>query len=386
MQYRQFGKLNIKPSLLGFGTMRLPIIDGDDSKINEKEAIRMLRHAIDNGVNYIDTAYTYHGEQSEILVGKALQNGYRDKVILATKNPTWLIHASEDWDKYLNEQLEKLKTNSIDFYLQHCLDAEGWEKFKKFNLWDKAMKAKAEGKIKYFGFSFHDEYEVFADILDASDWDFCQIQLNYLDTDYQAGLKGLEKAASKNIGVIIMEPLRGGKLVNGIPENILKQIESFHIKRKPVEWAFRWLAHHQGVSTILSGMSTMEQVEENIKLFSQKDMVPGCMGEKELVLFQNLATQWKDMKLIGCTGCQYCMPCPNGVNIPECFNAYNYANSAMGDAHDVSRRKYKELSTNKNDASNCIECGACESVCPQNIPIIETLKALHEELIKDSYI
>lgn len=382
MQYRHFGKINVKTSLLGFGTMRLPVINGNDSKINEEEAIKMIRYAIDNGVTYIDTAYPYHGGNSETLVGKALQDGYRDKVILATKNPTWLINTAEDWDKYLNEQLSKLKTDHIDFYLQHCFDADGWKKFKKLNLWEKAMKAKAEGKIKYFGFSFHDEYEVFADILDSYDWDFCQIQLNYLDTDYQAGIKGLEKAAAKNIGVVIMEPLRGGKLVNDLPGNILNQIESFHISHKPVEWAFKWLAHRQEVTAILSGMSTMEQVKENIELFSREDMVPGCMSKEELTFFEDLATQWKNMKLVGCTNCQYCMPCPNGVNIPECFNAYNYAHSARGDAHEVSRKKYKILTKNQNDASNCVECGACESACPQKIPIIETLKTLHEELVK----
>ncbi|NLM76338.1 MAG: aldo/keto reductase [Clostridiaceae bacterium] len=382
MQYRHFGKLNISPSLLGFGCMRFPLKGEKDSDIDRDEAIKMIRYGIDNGINYVDTAYSYHGGQSEFLVGEALSDGYRDKVMLATKNPTWHVKTADDWDNFLEEQLKRLKTDRIDFYLQHCLDFDSWNKFKELNLWEKAMKAKAEGKIKYFGFSFHDDYEVFADILDTYDWDFCQIQLNYLDTDFQAGLKGLEKAQSKNIGVIIMEPLRGGKLVHNVPENILAKFRDYPVQRKPVEWALRWLCHHPGISVVLSGMSTIEQVKENIEICSREDMIPGCMSEKELSFINNLANEWKEMKQINCTGCNYCMPCPNNVNIPECFRAYNYAHSVRGDAHDVSRQKYKWLTDNFADASNCIECGACESACPQHLPIIETLKVLHEELIK----
>lgn len=382
MQYRHFGKLNKKPSLLGFGAMRLPVINGNNRGIDEQEAIRMIRYAIDNGVNYVDTAWPYHGEQSEIVVGKALKDGYREKVMLATKNPTWLINKAEDWDEYLDKQLQKLDTDSIDFYLQHCLDKEGWEKFRRFNLWDRAMAAKKSGKIKYFGFSFHDRYEVFEDILDTYDWDFCQIQYNYLDTDYQAGLKGLKKAASKNIGVIVMEPLRGGKLVNGLPKNILDKMDAYPVKRKPVEWALRWIANHPEVSTILSGMSTFEQVEENVRLCSMPDIVPNSLSSDELTFIEQLANEWKSMKLIGCTGCNYCMPCPNGVNIPGSFKIYNYGHSAMADAESVSRKDYKKFIDEKCDASLCVECGSCESACPQHLPIIETLKTLHAELTK----
>lgn len=382
MQYRHFGKLNIKPSLLGFGAMRLPVINGNDKEINTEEAVKIIRYAIDNGVNYVDTAWPYHGGQSEIVVGKALKDGYRQKVMLATKNPTWLINKAEDWDEYLDKQLQKLETDSIDFYLQHCLDKDGWEKFKRLNLWDKAMAAKKSGKIKYFGFSFHDDYEVFEDILDSYDWDFCQIQYNYLDTDYQAGLKGLERAASRNIGVIIMEPLRGGKLVHGLPKDILDKMEAYPVKRKPVEWALRWIANHPGVSTILSGMSTLEQVEENIRLCSLPDMVPNNMAKDELAFIEELANEWKAKKLIGCTGCNYCMPCPNNVNIPGSFSIYNYRHSAMADAESASKKDYKKFIDDSCDASQCIECGACESACPQHLPIIEILKVLHAELTK----
>jgi predicted aldo/keto reductase-like oxidoreductase len=380
MQYRHFGKLNLKPSVLGFGAMRMPVIDGKYDQINIDEAIRMIRYAIDNGVNYIDTAWGYHDGKSEPLVGMALKDGYREKVMLATKNPTWHIHKTEDWDYYLNEQLKRLETDHIDFYLQHALDKNGWEKFKRLGLWEKAMEAKKAGKIKYIGFSFHDEYEVFADILDTYDWDFCQIQLNYLDTDYQAGLKGLEKAASKNIGVVIMEPLRGGRLANGLPDFIIRSMEEYPVKRNPVDWALRWLANLPGVATILSGMSTFEQVEENIQLCSSPDMGPNKMSKEEVDFILDLANRWKSMKQIGCTNCKYCMPCPNGVNIPVCFSVYNYFHSTNPDAWDKGHKDYKELISNSSDAALCIECGQCEGACPQHLPIIETLKIIRNEL------
>ena len=378
MQYRHFGKLNLKPSLLGFGTMRLPVVGGNPSDIDREPAIRMIRYAIDHGVNYIDTAWSYHGEQSEIVIGLALKDGYREKVMLATKNPTWLIKKPQDWNGYLDKQLKKLDTG-IDFYLQHCLDREGWEMFRKLGLWDKAMEAKKSGKIKYFGFSFHDDPDVFLEILDTYDWDFCQIQLNYLDADYQAGLKGLERAASKNTGVVVMEPLRGGRLVNGLPEDIANKMKSYPVSRSPAEWGLRWVANQPGVSVILSGMNTLEQVKDNIRICSAPDIVPGGMSPEVLSFIGGLAEEWKAMKLIGCTGCNYCMPCPNGVHIPDCFSAYNCRHSAMADAKRISGESYKKLTDTGHDASQCLECGACESACPQHLPIIETLKKLHAE-------
>lgn len=383
MQYRHFGKLNLSPSLLGFGVMRLPVVKkGKSTVIDEDEAVKMIRHAIDQGVNYVDTAWPYHNGESEIITGIALQEGYREKVMLATKSPTWLMKKPEDWDYYLDKQLEKLKTDHIDFYLQHCLDEESYETFQRLNLWEKAMEAKKAGRIKYFGFSFHDEQDLFMEILDAYDWDFCQIQLNYLDTDYQAGLAGLERAAQKNLGVIIMEPLRGGRLVNGVPQDLLTKMEEHPAQYRPVEWALRWLAHRPEVSTILSGMSTMEQVEDNIALCSAADMVPNHLSQEDLSFIDDIATSWHSMKLIGCTGCNYCMPCPQGVNIPGCFSQYNYAHSAHANSESVARSRYKELMNKNQDASRCIACGACEEACPQHLPIIETLSSLHGELEK----
>ena len=381
MQYRHFGKLNVNPSLLGFGTMRFPVIqDGEQTKIESKETIKMLRHAIDKGVNYIDTAWGYHNGESEIITGLALKDGYREKVMLATKSPSWLIKKPEDWDLYLDRQLKKLDTDHIDFYLQHTLDRDFFKMFNDNNIWEKAMEAKKLGKIKYFGFSFHDDLEVFNEIIDAYEWDFCQIQLNYLDTDYQAGIKGLEKAASKNMGVIIMEPLRGGRLVNGLPKDLVDKMEAYPIKRRPVEWALRWLANRPEVSVILSGMSTVEQVDDNIALLSSKDMLPGNMSPQEIDFIYSIAEEWRNKKLIGCTGCNYCMPCPQGVDIPGCFSLFNYAHSAEVNAKNYSRKGYKKKLEEKHDATQCIECGACEDACPQHLPIIETLKRLHDEL------
>jgi predicted aldo/keto reductase-like oxidoreductase len=340
----------------------------------------MIRYAIDHGVNYVDTAWSYHDGESEIVTGQALKNGYREKVMLATKNPTWLINKPEDWDYYLDEQLKKLQTEHIDFYLQHSLSADSWSRFKKFGIWNKVMDAKKAGKIKYFGFSFHDEYEVFSDILDTYDWDFCQIQFNYLDTDYQAGLKGLARAKSKNIGVIVMEPLRGGRLATGLPDDLVERMNAYPVKRSPVEWALRFVANQPAVSTVLSGMSTFEQVEDNLRICSAPDITPDNMSPDELSFLSGLAAEWKSKKMINCTGCSYCMPCPQGVDIPGCFSIYNYRHSANADAEEISGSNYKALSDKNNSAVNCAECGACEKACPQHIPVITTLKLLHNEL------
>jgi predicted aldo/keto reductase-like oxidoreductase len=380
MQYREFGKLNLKPSVLGFGAMRLPVINDKYGQIDYEEAKRMLRYAIDNGVNYIDTAWTYHEKTSELFIGEALKDGYREKVMLATKNPIWLINEPDEWDRILDQQLTKLQTDYIDFYLQHSLDKGSWNKCKEFNLWDKAMEAKKAGKIKYIGFSFHDSYDVFEEIIDTYDWDFCQIQLNYLDTDYQAGIKGLEKAASKNIGVVIMEPLKGGRLATGLPEDLLKKMEEYKVKRSPVEWALRWLANRPEVSVILSGMSTFEQVEQNIRSCSSPDMAANKMSDEELSFITDLANEWKSRRQIGCTGCNYCMPCPNDVFIPDNLSLYNLFHSTDTNAQRDARKGYKELSEFGKGANNCIECGLCEDACPQHLPIMKTLSTIHDEL------
>ncbi|SHE92176.1 hypothetical protein SAMN02745195_01443 [Thermoanaerobacter uzonensis DSM 18761] len=368
MQYRKFGKLDIAVSALGFGLMRLPVIDKDNNKIDEAEAIKMIRYAIDNGVNYIDTAWPYHGGNSEIVAGKALKDGYREKTFLATKLPTWLINEKEDMDKYLNEQLKKLQTDHIDFYLLHALDKSKWENMKRVDALSWAEKKKQEGKIRYIGFSFHDEYPVFQEIVDYYDkWDFCQIQYNYMDIDVQAGEKGLKYAASKGLGVVIMEPIRGGRLANP-PKAVMDIWGTAKVKRTPAEWALQWLWNQPEVSVVLSGMSTFEQLKENIE--SAKMSGINTLTKEELEIVSKVRNKYKELSPIACTGCNYCMPCPNGVNIPRNFELYNEAH--MYNTYEANRRDYENLGDAK--ASSCIECGTCESVCPQHLTIIDYLK------------
>lgn len=369
MQYRKFGKLDVKVSALGFGSMRLPIIGNDYSKIDEDEAIKMMRYAVDNGVNYIDTAYPYHEGNSEYVVGKALKDGYREKTYLATKLPSWLINEKTDMDKYLNEQLKKLDTDYIDFYLLHALDKERWDNYKKLDVFSWIEKVKKEGKIKYIGFSFHDELKVFKSIIDDYDkWDFCQIQYNYMDINHQAGTNGLKYAASKGLGVVIMEPIRGGKLAGNPPEDIKKLWDTAEIKRKPAEWALEWVWNQPEVSIVLSGMSTMEQVKDNIKSASNSGI--NKLTSEELKLINSVRDTYRSLSPVGCTACNYCMPCPNGVKIPNNFTIYN--ESHMYNNYDEALKSYNNL--NEGKASSCIECGTCETKCPQHLTIIDNLK------------
>ena len=374
MQKRKMGKLGTEVSLLGFGCMRLPIIDGDTKNIDLEHATKMIRYAIDNGVNYVDTAWGYHGGESEPTVGKALADGYRDKVFLATKNPTWLIEKPEDWDYYLDQQLARLGTDHIDFYLQHALSASGWQKFKDLGLYERAMAAKAAGKIRNFGFSFHDKQEVFMDILQSYDWDFCQIQYNYLDVDYQAGMAGLKAAADKGMAVIIMEPLRGGRLAAGLPQEIETMLNNANPAYTPAQWAIRWLADQKEVTVILSGMSNFEQTEQNVATCQDPSLLIGSLSTTEKEVLLEVATKWHARIKIGCTSCEYCMPCPQGINIPGCFSAYN--NASMFDAWEQGAKSYSRVIEEKKDASLCVSCGACEAACPQHLEIIATLKEL----------
>jgi predicted aldo/keto reductase-like oxidoreductase len=376
MLYREFGKTNEKVSILGFGCMRLPLIPGGDpSQIDEEKSMGLVRYAIDNGVNYIDTAYPYHGNgmtrgggASEPFVGRALKDGYREKVKLATKLPSWLIQSRSDMDKYLNEQLERLDTDHIDFYLVHALNKTDWERLKANGIDEFLDSAIKDGRIKYAGFSFHDKLEVFKEIVDYYNWSFCQIQYNYLDEEFQAGTEGLEYAAARGLGVTIMEPIRGGKLVN-IPDEAKEVFDKADVKRSPAEWALKWVWNHPEVKVVLSGMNTLEQLVENIKAAGETP--ENSLTEKELDIVDEVKNIIKGKMKVNCTACGYCMPCPAGVNIPRCFSAYNTYNMFPGD------KSYENLPV-KEKATSCVKCGKCEQHCPQSLPIREHLQTIKE--------
>jgi hypothetical protein len=373
MEYRQFGGLDWKTSALGFGCMRFPTRNGNET-IEEDEATRMLHYAIDHGVNYIDTAYPYHGGNSEPFVGRALQDGYREKVRLATKLPSWKVEEPEDFDKYLDEQLERLQTDHIEFYLLHALRKKWWNKLRDLDVFAWAERAIADGRIGHLGFSFHDEYEVFQEIVDAYDWTFCQIQYNYMDIDTQAGTQGLEYAASKGLAVVIMEPLLGGRLVDP-PEPIQEIWDEAPISRSAADWALQWLWHRPEVSVVLSGMSTMGQVKENVASADASGIDE--LTEEELAVVDRVRETYEALCPIPCTQCNYCMPCPHGVDIPRNLQVYN--EGAIYEKPEQARRSYEFLDE-ENRADACVACLECEDQCPQTIPISDWMVHVHEVL------
>ncbi len=368
MQYRPFGKLDFQVSALGFGTMRLPLKGTDYSDIDEAQSIEMIRYAIDRGVNYLDTAYGYHGGKSEIVVSKALKGGYREKVKVATKLPTWAVNTASDMDRYLNEQLKKLDLDHIDFYLFHDLNKERWAKLERLEALSWAEKMIQQGNIGQIGFSFHDDQETFKKIIDSYPWTFCQIQYNYLDIYHQAGQAGLQYAAQKGIAVVIMEPLRGGRLAHP-PEEVQKIFDEAPVKRSPVAWALLWLWNQKEVSVVLSGMSNLDQVKENIEIASSSGV--GLLSPEELKVIERAREAFESLPSINCNMCNYCLPCPNGVNIPRNFELYNKA--FQEGAFEDARRKYLALPEEER-ASSCLRCGDCESLCPQELPIPELLE------------
>ena len=370
MNYRCFGRLDWKASVLGFGAMRLPVMGDDHARINEPEAIKMIRYAVDHGVNYIDTAYVYHGGNSELLLGKALQDGYRQKVRLATKMPTWLVHSRNDMDKCLDEQLSRLKTDHADFYLLHGMNKERWQTLTKLDVLKWAEEKIDEKKFDHLGFSFHDEYSVFKKIVDAYDkWTFCQILYNYMDAEYQAGTRGLKYAASKGLAVVIMEPIAGGRLAIQPHKEIEAVWNEAEDKRKPAEWALLWVWNHPEVTLALSGMSTISQVKENVRTASIAE--PRILSKKELNLFDQVAQKYKQLGFVQCSECRYCQPCPNGVDIPGIIRLYN--EFYMSNRDEKIKNKYQKEITPERMAKRCTKCGNCEKLCPQHLPIKETM-------------
>lgn len=371
MKYRNMGQTGVSVSALGFGAMRFPLVTDEEGNvsIDEEEAIKMIRMAIDQGVNYVDTAYPYHDGKSEIVVGKALKDGYREKAFIATKSPVWLIQTEEDFDRILDEQLHKLGVDYIDFYLLHALGLNSFEnKVLKFDLITKMKEAKEKGKIKYMGFSFHDNSEVFKTIVDSTvSWDFCQIQMNYIDVNNQATMDGMEYAASKGLGIIIMEPLLGGKLANP-PKNVAAILDK---SKTPVEWALDFLWNRPEVSIILSGMSDMQQTLDNL-CYADRSFVE-MLSEQDLTMLSKAKEVYDTMALVSCTKCEYCMPCPFDVHIPKTFEAYNKtASSGMKEAKEL----YDGI---EGKADACKKCRKCEKVCPQAIKISEVMDTIAKE-------
>ena len=380
MLYRRMPKNGDELSILGFGCMRLPVLDG---KIDEARAISQIRHAIDSGVNYVDTAWPYHAGESEVLLGKALRGGYRSRVKLATKLPSWMINSREDMDRYLAAQLKRLETDHIDYYLLHALNGTLWDNLKPLGVLEFLDQAKKDGRIVNAGFSFHGLAEDFTRIVDAYPWVFCQIQYNYLDEDYQAGTQGLQYAAEKGLGVVVMEPLRGGNLAVSAPPPAVKAIwDEAAVRRTPAEWALRWIWNHPEATVVLSGMNDEVQIQENLAIADAAHA--NSLTKEELELVDRASQTYQELMKIGCTGCGYCMPCPSNVMIPICFEEYNKM-YLFGPEEEVKFRYAFRMSGQLVDgrpgyASQCVECGTCVDKCPQKIQIPELLARVAAEM------
>ncbi len=381
MKYRKFGNLDWEVSALSMGTLRLPTEDRtlmSGEVIKEDEAIATIRYGIDNGINYVDTAYNYHNFKSEPVVGKALRDGYRQKVKLATKSPVSRIGKTEDFDRILNEQLTKLQTDYIDFYLFHSIDGKKWRQtVLGLGLIERIEAAKKAGKIGHVGFSFHDSFSEFKAIVDGYDkWEFCQIQYNYMDVNNQAGAKGLKYAAAKGLPVIVMEPLLGGMLANP-PASIRREFEAYDPAKSAAYWGLRWLWNQPEVTLVLSGMNAISQVEENIRTADASGV--NTLSDADLDFIERVRKKYEEKRAIPCTGCSYCMPCPNGVEIPRSFKFYNDA--YMHDDLETEKKTYAFWK--RGQASACVACKVCESKCPQHIPISTWMPKVHSLLGND---
>ena len=373
MLYRKIGQTGVDASILGFGCMRLPVIGGKAQDIDRAAATEMIHRAIDGGVNYVDTAWFYHAEQfgqpgqSEPFVGEALSGGWRERVNLATKLPQQLLKTRDEMDHFLELQLERLQTNHIDFYLVHGLTGETFDRVRDLGVLDFLDSARADGRIRFPAFSFHGQAADFPRIIDSYDWAFGQIQYNYMDVDYQAGTAGLRYAADKGVGIVVMEPLKGGKLAAKLPDEVTRIFDAAPEKRTAAEWALRFVWNEPGVSLALSGMNTMEQVVENLAIAGRG--AAGSLTADELSLFDAARTAMRARIKADCSACRYCQPCPSGVDIPAVLASLNSA--AVWDDPNQWATGYTQI---KGGASLCTECGQCEEICPQGLPIRDLMK------------
>lgn len=374
MEYRIFDKSGEKISLLGFGTMRLPVIGGDPKQVDFEQVISMIRRSIDGGVNYVDTAYVYHGGNSERAVGMALRDGYREKVFIADKMTVTSVKEPDDVKTIFEEQLQRLETDVIDFYLLHNVNSRSWSRFLQLGIIPFLEEKKAEGKIRYLGFSYHDEFEFFKQVVNYRSWDFCQLQFNYMDTQIQAGLKGLHYAKEKGLQVIVMEPLKGGKLTTKVPENVLKIFEEAPVKGTPAEWAMRYVADQPEVLTILSGMSNMEQVEDNLRILAEAK--PRNLSNEERKIIADAADEYRKLFKAPCTECHYCMPCPHGVHISLVMRYYNDWFSFGKSPQTLSEYGLRVPAGKR--AADCIACDTCIEKCPQKLPISDIMAEAKE--------
>lgn len=371
MEKRKMEKLGAETSLLGFGCMRFPT--GADGKIDQAEAERMLDRAYAAGVNYYDTAYPYHGGESETVVGRVMKKYDRGSFYLATKLPCWQVKTVEDVETLLNEQLQKLQTDYIDFYLMHALNKDRFREMADMGCISRLEQLKEEGRIRNLGFSFHDDYAAFETILNYREWDFCQIQLNYMDANEQAGLKGYELTEKKGVPLVIMEPVKGGSLA-AFPEDITEMYHSLDPSASMASYALRWVGSLPNVKVVLSGMSTMEQVEDNLKTFGQ--FKP--LSEKERETIDRVVALINSRVQNGCTGCGYCMPCPAGVDIPRNFRIWNTYH--MYRNYNVVKNDWENFMSGEHKAHNCIKCGKCEKACPQKLSIRQDLERVQVDL------
>ena len=375
MLYRPYGKQGFDVSAFGMGCMRLPQkaeADGT-THLDHEESIRMIRYAIDNGVNYLDTSYVYNNGESEQVIGEALRDGYRQKVHIATKVPPRILKSGDDMRGILETSMQRLGVDYIDAYLCHHLDDKHWEQAKEYRMMERMEQFKSEGMIGAVCFSYHGQFNTFKEIVNAYDWAMCQVQHNFLDGDTEVTDEGLSLAHEKGMAVVVMEPLRGGSLVNTTPE-VKGLYETYPVKRSPVEWAFRYVYNYPQVSCVLSGVTTMEQLVEDIAIF--QNAYPNVMTLEDKKLLRDVKAAYKSRIKVGCTGCEYCMPCPNKVPIPRIFSLYNKV--YMFDALESAKLDYVHTKARSGaDAMMCVECGACESNCPQQINIIEELKNAH---------